>query len=90
MVVCLFPLDPPLAVCAQTSAAPVDLLAARLGVHTRTIHKWAENGGVDVWLADRIATALGINAEKLFPGWEAAIDAMVADIPEQMDLWESA
>lgn len=89
-VVCLFPLDPPLAVCGQTSNAPVALLAARLGVHTRTIHKWAEDGGVDVWQADRIATALGVNAEKMWPGWEETADHVAALVPEQLDFLDLA
>lgn len=90
MVVCLFPLDAPLAVCGQTSAAPVALLAARLGVHARTIHKWVEDGGVDVWRADTIATALGMNAEKLWPGWEATADHVSALVPEQLDFADLA
>lgn len=81
----VFHLGPALrAVAASTDDnARVKRLATAVGVHTRTILKWQENGGVSLWVADRIATRLGVNAVRLWPTWEAEADRAAAEAEDQ-------
>lgn len=88
--VCLFPLEPALGLMRLTTDAPVQRLADRLNRHPRTILKWQEAGGVDVWTADLIATSLGMNAEALWPGWECTADHVAEQVPEQLDFLDLA
>lgn len=88
--ICLFPLAPVLDLLALDTSAPVKRLADRLGVHPRTVLKWQEQGGVDVWTADRIATAMTLNAEQLWPGWETTADHVADAVPTQYDLFADA
>lgn len=88
--VCLFPVAPALDAVADgpEQQGSIRRLAARIGYHPRTILKWKEEGGVDVWTADLIATRLGLNAEQLWPGWEATADHVADERPEQLDLYD--
>lgn len=90
MVTCLFPLTPVLDLLALETNAPVKRLADRLGNHPRTVLKWNEHGGVDLWTADLIACAMGMNAEALWPGWEATADHVAEHTPTQYDLFADA
>lgn len=90
MIVCLFPLYPVLDMLALETCAPVKRLADRLNVHPRTVLKWNEHGGVDVWTADRVACAMGMNAERIWPGWEATADHVAEAVPTQYDLFADA
>jgi hypothetical protein len=54
----------PLASEARTST--IGILAQRIGVSRRTLHRWAKNG-VPVEQADRAAIALGSHPAYLWP-----------------------
>lgn len=91
----LFHLGPALRAVATSTDdhKRVQRLATAVGVHTRTILKWQENGGVSLWVADRIATRLGVNAVRLWPTWEAEADAASAaceERPQQLDFYDLA
>lgn len=83
-IVCLFPVEPLLEVLGATYDHPIAILSMRLGVHRRTIYKMMEAGGVDVWMADRLAVAARLSAEKVWPGWEMTADHE-ADVATQLD-----
>lgn len=89
-IVCLFPLEPVLDLLALDTDSPVQRLADRMRQHSRTILKWKQAGGVDLWTADRIATAMGMNAEQLWPGWEKTADWVAEHTPTQYDLFADA
>lgn len=89
----LFLLDPALRAVAVSidDNKRVKRLATAVDVHTRTILKWQENGGVSLWVADRIATRLGVNHVRLWPTWEIAADLAAVDTgPVQLDFYDLA
>lgn len=60
-----WPLDAVLDACANPSAG---VLAARLGVSTRTIWRWRHSGLSDAQ-ADHIAVALDYHPAIIWPDW---------------------
>lgn len=88
----LFPLDPAFHFVRRATddedVGRTNRLAGRLGVHHRTLLKWKEAGGVDVWTADFIATRLQVDADDLWPGWSDVADAAAAAVPEQLDIFD--
>ncbi len=60
-----WPLDAVLDACANP---PVTVLAARLGISTRTIWRWHHTGLSDTQ-ADTIAVTLGYHPANIWPHW---------------------
>lgn len=64
-----WPLEP---VLELTGHPPALVLAARVGVSARTVHRWRHNGLTDQQ-ADHAAIALGRHPATIWPDWHAAV-----------------